>query len=104
MQTISITIPDEYFDAIDAFLRPQLKQTFDPATGMVTTEPMYPGGVEEFLTVQIGQLIQGIVRQRPTPAMREKLLAIKAIEQEIEQMARPSVRLSQAVKGSGAAA
>ncbi|HOK46276.1 MAG TPA: hypothetical protein PLK67_10110 [Bryobacteraceae bacterium] len=95
MKTITITISDEHAEAIEAFLRPQLRQVHDEATGMVTTEPVYSGGVAEFLTEQLGQLIQGIVRQRPSAAVREKLLAIKALEKELAELTKPVVTVTE---------
>jgi len=90
-KTITITIGDEHVDAIEAFLRPQLKQVHDEVTEMVTTEPVYPGGVAEFLTTQLTQLIHGIAQQRPNAALRAKLVEIKRLQKEAEEMSRPTV-------------
>jgi len=90
-RTIQITIDDDHVAAIENFLRPQLRQYQDPDTGLVITESMYPGGVDEFITKHLTELFEGIYKQFPPPAARAKLAQIKALEAEVRTMARPSV-------------
>jgi hypothetical protein len=93
-KTITITISDEHVDAIERFLRPQLKQKQDPDTGLVTTEPVYPGGIAQYLTAQLTQLIHGIARTYPSPALLKKLKEIRQLEKEVEDMAKPDVTVA----------
>jgi len=90
-RTITITIDDDHVAAIENFLRPQLRQYQDPTTGLVITEPVYPGGVDEFITSHLNQLFEGIYNQHPPASVRAKLAQIKALQDEVKAAARPSV-------------
>jgi hypothetical protein len=90
-RTITITIDDDHVAAIENFLRPQLRQRQDPTTGLVVTEPIYPGGLDEFITTHLNQLFEGIYNQFPPDSVRQKLAQIKALQDEVKAMARPNV-------------
>jgi len=87
---IILDIADDFVPSLDMHLSTQRRIDTDPATGGQIVTPLYKD-IPDFLQQSVGQIVRAIGQQFPSPALRTKLLALKAIQEEIEAMARPAV-------------
>lgn len=89
MQTITLTVSDEFEAPLEAFLSSQLASTPDPSTGAPVMKRVYATAADYFDKVICDQL-ENFARMYPTEAVRAKIAARDAINKEIEVLSRPT--------------
>jgi hypothetical protein len=81
-------ILDQHIDSIKSYLATQIKVSTDDITKAQRMEPMFPGGVEEFLATQLANLVEQVVTQYPDPETRA------AMQQEATLKAQRRAKLA----------
>ncbi len=82
-------VPDDLIESVERYLSGQLQQTRDEVTGATVTSRTE--GHEDpatFFRHKLDEMLHQIVQQYPTPAVRERMLAAKALADEVKAMAR----------------
>jgi hypothetical protein len=66
-------IGDAHVASIQQYLATQIKVSTDEVTKAQRMEPLFPGGIDEFLSVQMTNLVEQIVLQYPDPETRAQM-------------------------------
>ena len=88
---VTLIVFEQQVNSLNQYLAAQVTQRNHPATGAPIVEPVYPGGIPEFLQRQAGNLIAGICSQYPNEATSEIMQRRKALDEELQAAARPGI-------------
>jgi hypothetical protein len=82
-------IADENVQAIEQYLHTQIRVETDEVTKAQKMTPMFPGGVQEFVSHQLTNLAEQILTQYPTPALREAMVQEAALKKQRRDAVAP---------------
>jgi hypothetical protein len=84
-------IADAHVASIQAYLATQIKVSTDEVTKAQRMEPMFPGGIQEFITHQLTNLVEQVVTQYPDPETRAQMAEQQRIKNETRARLAPKV-------------
>jgi hypothetical protein len=87
---VTFEVPDEHVESIEEYLKTQARYEMDDLTKTQRLVHLYKSPVH-FLQDALHQVVHQVVQQHPTAAMREKLAAVKKLQDEIKEQAKPSI-------------